>query len=1541
MKKNIYIPLCLLLSFTLIAAASNDIIQHITKALYNMNKEYPAEKTYIQTDKTYYKPSESIWYKGFLNNGTDNRPSVISDIVYVELHDPAGNIIQRQELNVISGTFNGCFPLSTDQAGGIYKVVAYTAWLKNWGSDFFFTKEITVQKVITPRILLKLDFEKRAYGAADEVVANLKVTDLNNVNTTGSTAKTTVRIGGKEYKTFTNLSEDGEVKIRFSLPKDLNTTDGILQIVVNDKGVEESITRSIPIVINKIQVQFFPEGGYLTNGTPCKIAFEALNEYGKGADITGEIIDESGTVITGFSSYHLGMGAFTIQAEKGKKYFARITVPSGDNSLKELPLPKDNIYTLSLTEKNATNTTWNIYSPVNNGTASIIAHTQGVIQYSKSLNLKEGNNKVEIDTKNFPMGIAVFTLFDDTKAVAERLVFLNTDKRLNIKLSTDKEYYDPEEKVNLSINTSDEKGNPVQANIGLAIVDEQILTMADDKQDNILSYMLLSTELKGKIQEPSFYFNPDEEKAKEAMDYLMLTHGWRRFEWPEILNNTPPFEIKNNAEKQNSIYGYVLNKKGKPVCADVFLIELGGRKRIAKLRTTEQGHFVFHNIDITKGFHVSTKLPNRVYLIDGIPVIASKRGSSPNHADNKENNVFIDINGKPAAAKDSNKPPVQKEEYTVISQNSESDASLSEVVVIGYGTQQKRSLTSAVVTVNTQMLGYTNDLTAALAGSVPGLMVNSENAAPGNSPNIQIRGTSSINTSEPLIILNGIVLEGSASETLSMLNPSEISHIDVLKSHNASAIYGSRASNGVIFITSKTNNTRYRKTVFKPKYSGATVSKRAFYMPPVFFQDKYNPSKDNSTVYWNGNVCTDKNGNAHISFYNNKQSSTFRITAEGAAPSQGLISAATKRIVTQESFSVDAKVPVFIGSKDQVKIPVMMKNNTDKPLSARPHIVIDKREAIEITDSDKMQAIDIPPHTTKTVYIPFLAKASNAEVNLNISAFASESDLEKPKEARSIKRVLNIRDVNFPYSYSHSNRKLSEAIEFDLPNHIPGTLKAEATAYAEVLNELFDGAESIFREPHGCFEQLLSSSFPNVFALQLLKAAGKPDSPSQTRAMRYIKSGYKRLANYEVKQTGGFEWYGGTPAHEMLTAYGLVHFYEMDKVCNIVDKKMTDRAVQFLLSRRNDNGGFKQNRGRYGFSGAPEKVNNAYIVYAFTEIEKGDLIETQYLSALEEALESKDIYRMALLANAAYLRGDMISYKKLVGHFKQAVSTNTISKLKVEATIVRSYGESSNVEAIAYWTLALLKDTTNSEMELVRECLSYIGKKRRNGGFGNTQATSVCLQALTKYALFIGSNEIKGNFCLDVNGSKECIDLKTKVESTSKTSISFADKLRTGKNNLSLSYAGTDVPFNYSVNISWYTATPPTSKLCPLKLTTSLRSNNIKVNETVRLEVSLKNTQNTGQPMSVAIIGIPGGMSLQPWQLKEMQEKEVFDYYEITNDNLVIYYRELGPLEEKNINLDLKAEIPGMYIGTASSAYVYYMNEHKHWLEGIKVNIAE
>lgn len=1542
MKKYLYITLLMALPILLVSASMSDFPGVLQKYLSTYNSKLPQEKVYIQTDKTFYKPSETIYLKTFLVNANNNKMSTTSDIIYIELRDPWGNVVQKREAGTQDGCSNSAFTLAADVAGGLYKLVAYTNWMKNFGESNYFTKDITVQKVITPRLLLKIDFRKRAYGAGDEVVADLKVTDLNNQKTNNSTVKSTVRIGGLPVHTLESTTEHGESVIAFNLPKDLSTSDGILQIVVSDKGTEESITRSIPIVLNKIDIKFYPEGGDMVQDVRSKVAFEAQDEFKKGADVSGNIFDDQGTLIAQFESFHLGMGAFEFTPKAGRKYFAKLNKPQGIEMTIPLPEAQKKGYALNLKSKDENALQWSIYSP-KNGTATLVAHTQGDIKYNKAIKLSKGSNTVEVPTADFPMGIAVFTLFDTgNKEVCERLIFVNADRGLNISLES-KDTFMPEENVQLKIKTTDKNGKPVSANLGLSVVDEQLLTFADDKQDNILSYMLFSSELQGKIQEPYFYFDPKEPKAKEATDYLMLTHGWRRFTWDDVLNKQDDINIQYYPEKLSSIYGYVLNNNGEPTQAEVYLIETDGKRRVIQVKTTSKGYFVFHNIDVSCGIYITTKLPNQVYLLKESPIKVTNKGFvlAPLPADSRENEETVITELQPAT------PPVppaiprrdmkqELDDIDMFDQKFSSEALLDEVVVVGYGTQRKADVTGSISVVREEKILVSNvSVESALAGRIAGLYITPANVNPGPNQNISIRGTTSTMAGgEPLVVIDGLPASGSTAQAFSFLDPNDIQNITVLKNSSATAIYGSRGANGVILIETKKTRFSQRGKEEKPNYGGVYVPKREFYATPDEKEFRNN-DKDRSTVYWNGNIKTDKDGNANIRFRNNAQSSTFRITAEGLAPINGLIGGGTKQIVTRKPLSVDTKIPLFAGSADLIKIPVMVRNNTDKPMVSNVKMVLPENLYFDKSENqplgkEKLKNVIIESNQVKTIYYSIRAGNNIGESSINIS-------VNSDKYSDAISSKLTVRQINFPYYFYFSGKNAGQTQTVDISEVIPGTLTAEAVSYSEMLDQLFDGVESIFREPYGCFEQLSSSTFPNIFAMQLLKATSQDKPEVYDRALKYLEIGYNKLAAYEVKKTGGFEWYGGSPAHEVLSAYGLVEFYEMGKVYNKVDKAMLDRTLNFILSRRDGKGGFKQNSGKYGFSAAPKNVNNAYIVYALTETGYADKVDMEYRSALKEALTSKDMYRMSLMANAAYNIGDNQSYMNLVQRFKEHTLKGDFDKMPIEATIVRSYGDASNREAVAFWMLALMKQTDNQDLILLDKCLEYINKGRRNGSFGNTQATSICLQALTKYAEIMHTDITGGQFCITTNGAEICKDL-----TKSKSIIRFQENLKEGKNSIKVQYKGIAEKYNpYAVTVSWQSVKPATSALCPLRLTTQLAQKDVKVNETVRLNVRLENTKNNGQPMSVAIIGIPGGLSLQPWQLKELQEREVFDFYEIINDNLVIYYRELGPAEVKAIDLDLKAETPGHYKGIASSAYIYYMNEHKYWLDGIAVNIGE
>lgn len=1511
-----------------------DFLDRLNEQLNSYNASYPEEKVYVKTDKPFYKPGEDIWFTAFVLNSNTHQATHVSEVVYVDLIDSKGNIASHLELLVQEGTAHGDYTIPSSTPGGLYQLRAYTQWMKNFGDENFFKKEIQIQRIITPRLLLKLEFEREAYGKGDTVNVTLKTEDLRGNGVVTSDIQYKVSLAGAPISASQTQSDyQGIAHISFALPDTLYTHDGLLQVSIRAAGTEESISRAIPIVLNKITLQFFPEGGQLVENVSSNVAFKALNEFGKGADVSGSIVDENNTIVARFESFHMGMGSFMITPKVGKKYYARIERPAGNNVQLELPPPTVSGYVLNLDQKERESVTWSIDAP-ETGLAYLTGHSHGELFFREKINLRQGMNSLKISTEKFPAGIAVFTLFNKHGIEqCERLVFLNNDNRLNIRIKPDKEYYQPREKVQVQLETTDYNGKPIPAKISLAVVDDQLISFADDKQDNILSAILLSSEVRGEIQEPSFYFEANEPKADKALDYLLMTQGWRRFSWKDVSSNNR--FITYTPEKVKNLSGTVVNQQGKGISSQVTLLELGGKKRIVKLLTTPEGHFVFKNIDPTVTLLILAKKSGKIILKRGYPSSFS--------LNDKDRTIIIPENSSELMGDTGSTQPADvSETESGLNMTLDADAAtLNEVVVVGYGSESRRNLAGSVTTIKPGTPinnAYSTNAMEVLSGRVAGLVVTPSSGTSAQT-SIVLRGQSSLvlGNFSPLYVIDGHPIETSLNQNFSnggFIGADEIESIEVLSSPEASAIYGSKAANGVIAITTRSriglgyvrtrNRTaRYTSVTLTPRKFSPT---REFYVPPPASAKSEKREDLRTTVYWNHTVVTNQKGQATVSFYNNDAVSAFRVTAEGFSAA-GLIGRHEKVYHTELPLSIDLKLPECIGLEDVLKLPVRINNATPSTRSAKLSFSTSSELLLQPSSE---QTITVPPNTTQTCWVELTPKGNTGDFSFSIK-------LESGDYHDELEYVIRVQPIGFPVRVSFSSKSLNDSVQVSIVDAEKNSIKGELTAFPDLLNDLFTGAEAVLQQPHGCFEQVSSSTFPNILALQFLKQSGLINQPVEKLALSYIQEGYNRLMAYEIKG-GGFEWFGAPPAHEGLTAYGLVQFNEMKKVFTKVDDDLLRRTTRWLLSRRNGNGGFLQNTGKYGFSAASEPVTNTYITYALSETGTKDILP-EYHRAFNEAMTSKDMYRMALVALAAFNLEESEDYAKLITEFKTHISLTGFKNFKAEHSIVRSYGNSLRVETIALWAVALMKER-NPELELINNCIQQIIACRSYGQFGSTQGTTLALKALTDYASLVRTTRDEGEIQLfidDEMAGKLGYDKDVREKLLLNN---FAKNLKqNGNQRLHVLFKGTTNPLPYSVNVQWYTKKPPSSDLCPLQLASSLSGSTVRLNETIRLTATLTNLKDTGLPMSVAVVGIPAGLSVQPWQLKALQEKGVFDFYEITGGNLAIYYRELGPKAKHVVNLDLKAEIPGTYIGAAGSAYVYYYNEHKHWTAGNSIVI--
>ena len=602
------------------------IFREIQTALARRAAETAPEKCYVHTDRTLLAPGDTLWWKAYVRNASDLLPSVQSQILYVELLDPRGSVIQQRTVLAIGGTAAGEFSFAASLPGGSYKLRAHTAWMQN--TDDVFERDITLQKTVLPRLNLRLEWERKAVGPGETAIARFDAQSLDNKPLANRTFRYTAAVEGKNFTENTATTDAaGRAYIRFEMPKKLDSPDGLLNIQIEHAGQMEAISRAIPIVLNRIDLQFFPEGGDAVAGLPCRVAFKAVNEFGKAADVSGTVRDSRGRTVAGFSSWHNGMGAFDFQPKPGEQYTARLEQPAAAARDYDLPELRSQGFALHLQERTADNLTFQVnttrpgkvYLVGMSGDKAFFFSEYGetpvsqAAQYSETPVSPTAQNKSEtgvspysyrytatIPTTNLPIGIARFTLFNEKKVeIAERLVFVNRDRGLRLEVKTDKPQYLPRETVRMSIRATDHTGWPVQGHFSLGVTDESLLTFADDKQGHLLSALLLEQDLRGKVEEPNFYFDTKEAKAEQALDHLLLTQGWRRFEWKEVLNPTPL--VLQHQPERATVEGWFRDAQtGKPLVGQNLGLYPGGET----VTTDSMGWFTFQNVDITHYRHI-------------------------------------------------------------------------------------------------------------------------------------------------------------------------------------------------------------------------------------------------------------------------------------------------------------------------------------------------------------------------------------------------------------------------------------------------------------------------------------------------------------------------------------------------------------------------------------------------------------------------------------------------------------------------------------------------------------------------------------------------------------------------------------------------------------------------------------------------------------------------------------------------------------------------------------------------------------------------
>lgn len=1490
--------------------SNHPFLKDLAQKLALYQEQTAEDKVYLQFDKTFYEPGEDIWFTAYVRDAQSFEASNKSAVVYVEFLNPKGSVEQQLTLIAQEGYAGGSFSLPENLKGGLYTIKAYTKWQKN--TKAFFEREITIQKAVLPNLNMKLNFNRKAYGAGAVVDATLDLNTLTKEALVAHEFNYVVNLEGKQIRAGKGKTNDlGRAYLQFNLPQKLSSNDGLLNVLLQYKGQTESISRSIPIVLGNIDLAFYPEGGELMEGMTCGLGFKALNEFGKPADVRGNIVDQSGTVVTTFGSYHQGMGKVDLTPQKGQEYFAQITSPA--NIDKKYPLPKalQEGYALKIKDQSLEEINLEVFSSKEE-VFYVVAQSRQKVQFSKAIEGQIGLNALSIPSKDFPIGLTQITLFDSDKiARAERLVFVNPNKQLTIEVVTDKEKYLPREKVNMTVKVSNELGQPVSGNFSLAVVDDKLLTFADDKQGHLLSYMLLESDLKGALVEPNFYFDNEndptrlkpEVNRKEALDHLMLTQGWRKFTWEEI--TTESYQKPSQAGELAKIAGTVLGEDGKPVSG--IAIELMGKDK--KVVTDKNGAFAIKDWKLYESLNLQASSKDYYPVLTSITdynnqlsLQVFKKRVITGVVKNKQKKAIADVY-------------VQADGFAATNTNNKGEFSLTipsnvqNIQVYGGGYNSKyielKKGNDVVSVVLDELRIYPTKTRSAFGGRVNARAFDAPIMLEEKVEEVEKEMLFEDAMPEPVAIpvpnapVDKVVLGKAKGKKVVVADLKEVVDFEMgqkLDLDQDKMEKDMAKERRVPQITT----TRYQRVRAFPVVEYANA-------PATSIRTDFR-----STVYWNPAVRVGADGKANLEFYNNDAITQFRVSIEGFADNGGLGRVAHKYF-TQLPFEMITKVPKEVLTGDQITIPLALTNNTSELLKGNLKLQIPAH-------------IKLLENAPKTIQ---LAAGASKTIRLKCEVLnqIATGDLIIGFEAAGLKDQLatsiNARPRGFPVNEVFTGEAMQKEFSLTIQEVLEGSLVAKLQVYPSTLDEVMKGMESMLRMPGGCFEQTSSSNYPNLLVLDYLRETGTSMPAIETQVKEYLEVGYKRLVGYE-SPSGGFDWWGRDPGHEALSAYGLMEFVDMKRVYD-VDQALIDRTAKWLLSRKDGKGSWTKNQHAL-HSWAVAEVTDAYIVWAMTEAGYTKEITKELDKSYQDAVKSEDPYMMALMANALFNAKDnraAVLVKELV-----KLQQKDGSFVGLTSSVTNSTGQSLMVETSSLAVLAMLQ--TKKYPKEVQSALKAIQKGKNYSGYGSTQGTVLALKAMLQQAKNSKRASEAGELLVSING-KQVTSIAYTADQKEILIPNLAKFLKDGKQKIKVAYKGTKTPMPWDLEVTYTTRVPQNSPDCKLSLSTVLPQNKVKMGETIRLTTTLTNTSAKGQPMTMAMVGIPAGLSLQPWQLKELQEKKIVDYYELFDGYVVFHYEQLKPNQTKTVHLDLKADVPGTYEAPASSAFLYYTNEHKVW----------
>lgn len=736
-----------------------------------------------------------------------------------------------------------------------------TMWFKAYLVDAFSNAPVSISNIIHVELL-----------SSDLKILDKKMLRIENGGTSGDfLLPDSISPGNYHVRAYTNWMQNFDDAFLF------RQSFRVLKTQTEEEYVN-------PIL--KATLNFFPEGGDLVDGIPSIVAMKATDQFGRGLKLKGSLVGPTGS-LSDLETDERGMGALIYTPQKGQKATAQFTFEGRVYEF-DLPQSKADGYAFRvLNNYESPKITLTVTGNTPLAGSGLIAHHKGEVFYSVVNQSDENAFAVRLDRKDFPAGVSHITFFDpEGRPRAERLIYANYPIQNEIKLRKGSSY-DTRSLVSLGLSVSDTANGIVPSNLSISITPRDLVNV--DQAKSIVEYLHLTSDIVGKVEDPGYYMQLNESSFK-SLDLLMMTQGWRRFKWEEVMQFDGEFAPDYWAEDGITFKGQVFDfyNRDLPRQSQISLSVLDGNLGFIQGETDELGRFFFSGNEFNDSTNLMFQAKRKL----------KKKGKT-------RNDVYITINETTSPILQGDfyqSPPVfrlkKQEDYLTEKLkieranrafNFDKDAILLDEVSVT-GVKEIRNdpfespfkiydqPTSRVVA-DSVMRGVAMINIYDLLRRVPGVRII------GSFPNqgIQIGGPSSVNSgTQPLIILDGVNV---GTDALNTIPPTMVSHVDVLDRAEA-AIYGSQGANGVVAIYTKSGmgvKETGPKNMGILNHSHPGYSRVREFFTPNYAEPKAEHAKPDyrTTLYWNPTIITEGEGMSELEFYSSDQKGTFDILIQG------------------------------------------------------------------------------------------------------------------------------------------------------------------------------------------------------------------------------------------------------------------------------------------------------------------------------------------------------------------------------------------------------------------------------------------------------------------------------------------------------------------------------------------------------------------------------------------------------------------------------------------------------------------------------------